>query len=144
ELLDQRRGVRDDIDVVGLAVVEQNRDACGAELVRDYSRTAGDDCKHSTRKQGNTGHSLVPADGFRISNVSDAQKLAHSACVSGGAGTMWTALISHIPWRRNLSRTRPSVSVRAASFSAGFNRLRATTSAPASGRPSYVNRTGRS
>ena len=80
----------------------------------------------------------------RSSNVSDAQKLAQSALAPAGAGTMWTALISHIPPGRNRNRTRPSLSVRAVSFSEGFRRLMATTSAPASGRFSYVRRTGRS
>ena len=46
--------------------------------------------------------------------------------------------------RRSRNRTRPSVSVRADCFSEGFSRLMATTSAPASGRFSYVRRTGRS
>ena len=43
ELLDQRRRVRDDFDVVRLSVVEQDCHARGTELVRDERRSGGND-----------------------------------------------------------------------------------------------------
>src|SRR6185295_12959565 len=99
-------------------------------------------CSGSAGLQSCARETLALAPAFRISNVSDAQKLAHSARVPAGAGTMWTALINHIAAAPlelvgaggSLNRTRPSLSVRAESFSAGFTRFMATTRAPASGR----------
>ena len=109
EFLDQRSGIGRDFDVVGSAVVKEHRHTRRADLVSANRYDAGkrDD---DSAKPGDTGIGVLRcaspcslASYFACtcsvgsSNVSDAQKLAHSAPLPAGAGTMCTALISHMP-----------------------------------------------
>jgi hypothetical protein len=56
ELLDQRRGVRDDFDVVGRSVVEQDRHARRAELVREKPGAAGANQRAGQDHTGEPSH----------------------------------------------------------------------------------------
>src|SRR5262249_36253962 len=140
--------VRDNTDVVQ-TLPEINGYLRCANLVCIYRRTRQEnDCEcaadHETRRSRKFHRAAAPGAELFSSNVNDAQKLAQFALVPAAAGIMCTALINHIPGSGNLNATRPFVSVRANNFAAGFRRFIATTSAPGSGRPSYVRLTGKS
>src|SRR5258708_6154898 len=122
------------------------RDARGADLMRANRSASKERDERGAQRWASPDrtHYLLAMLVAPSSNVSDAQKLAHSAPVPADAGIICTALINHIPPGRKRNRTRPSLSVRATCFSEGFRRFIATTSAPASGRFSYVKRTGSS
>src|SRR2546425_9349659 len=97
-----------------------------------HSRCADLVClEASTREKDNCGcapnrtshFAAAPVPELFSSKVSEAQKLAQSALVPAGAGTICTALVSQIPscGRRNV--TCPVLSVRAVIFAAGFARF---------------------
>jgi hypothetical protein len=83
---------------------------------------------------GTPAVSAAPTPTTRSQRADAVHRPAAEVPAPAGAAIMCTAFTSHMPPRVNRNRTRPSLSVRAVSFSVGLPRLIATTSAPGSAR----------
>ena len=98
EFFEQRRGIRDDLDVVRAAFVKEHRHARSADLMRACPRRSrADEPTHP--QSGLACHHLLPAIGGSHLKR-ERGPVAHPVGVGARRrGNIWTAFTSHIAFR---------------------------------------------